>query len=462
MLSQRAQATNAWFLKQFARPLKRQGSNQASRIDLATAENWLIRPDLLELLRKNCWDHLEQKHLSYAGGLGGAPDLLAALAKFYNHFFSPIIPVEPTHLVVGPGCSAILDSMINDICDHGDGLLVAAPMWGSFEVSAVLRNGVKIIPVYVPTHDSASAQEVVAAYRAAAEQAACTVRGILFCNPHNPSGHISNVEVIDALLQYSEQADLHFISDEIYALSTFGTLETAKDAYGETSHSASTEFVSVLQRDLMALGVQAWRVHQIYSISKDFGSSGLRLGCLVTQDNKELRMSQAILNNAKISNVASVMVTPLLNDIPKLESLVYTNKRRLRKAAQTAVLFAEFHSLDYFVPASGLYIWVRLSSRCSTWDYEEDLVRRCASKGVLVGSGADYAEARPGWFRVGFAVPEPEFLTGLQRIEEAIGYTSRFRYTLKSKPVSSWEQWLKPALLSVRETVGNLVVMRFI
>lgn len=132
MLSVRAQENNAWFLKQFARPLKRQGSKDGSRIDLATAENWLVRPYILETLRKNCANSLESKHLSYAGGLGGPPEMLAALARFYNAFFAPHIPVEPEHLVVGPGCSAIIDTLINDVCDSGDGLLVAAPMWGQY------------------------------------------------------------------------------------------------------------------------------------------------------------------------------------------------------------------------------------------------------------------------------------------------------------------------------------------
>lgn len=131
MLSTRARDNNAWFLKQFARPLNRQGCKDASRIDLATAENWLIRSNLLELLRENCWGDLESKHLSYADGMGGPCELLAALARFYNCFFEPRILVEVEHLVVGPGCSAIIDTLINDICDDGDGLLVAAPMWGS-------------------------------------------------------------------------------------------------------------------------------------------------------------------------------------------------------------------------------------------------------------------------------------------------------------------------------------------
>lgn len=131
MLSQRAREKNAWFLKQFKRPLSRQRSRSASDIDLATAENWLIRPEMLPLLTKNGKNGLNVNHLSYAGGLGGTPELLAAISGFFNHFFSPRIPVRPEHVVTGPGCSTVLDTLINDICDDGDGLLITAPMWGT-------------------------------------------------------------------------------------------------------------------------------------------------------------------------------------------------------------------------------------------------------------------------------------------------------------------------------------------
>lgn len=132
MLSSRAKHGNAWFLEHFKRPLNRQGSKSASSIDLATAENWLFRPEILPILKRNIQSGLTAEHLSYAGGLGGSPELLGAVSAFFNHFFLPKVPVEPEHVVTGAGCSAILDTLIHDICDDGDGLLVAAPMWGVY------------------------------------------------------------------------------------------------------------------------------------------------------------------------------------------------------------------------------------------------------------------------------------------------------------------------------------------
>lgn len=138
-------------------------------------------------------------------------------------------------------------------------------------------------------------------------------------------------------------------------------------------------------------------------------------------------MSQAILNNAKICNAAAVMFVPVFHNIPKLATLVDLNIHRLRKAAQVAIQFAEFHGLTYYKPVAGLYIWLRLSNDCETSDEEEAIVQRCAKHGVLVGSGADYAEPQPGWFRLTFALPGHEFLDGMRRIEAAIGYKEKFK-----------------------------------
>nr|A0A1U9YHZ6.1 RecName: Full=Aminotransferase verI; AltName: Full=Verticillin biosynthesis cluster protein I [Clonostachys rogersoniana]AQZ42161.1 putative aminotransferase [Gliocladium sp.] len=405
MLSRRARESNAWFLERFKRPLGRQGSKSNTNIDLATAENWLIRPEILSALKRNLQADFQSSHLSYAPGLGGTPELLSAISTFFNHFFSPTIPVAPEHIVTGAGCSSVLDTLINDICDDGDGLLVAAPYWGSFEVSSVLRNGVTLIPVQIKFHESHSAQGIVDAYRKAMENTSCKVRGLLFCNPHNPWGHILSVEVIDALLLFCEQADIHFVSDEIYALSTFGRMELPSGnlEHGEKFLSPATSFVSVLSRDLIKLG-----------------------GCLITQANKELRMSQAILNNAKLCNAASAMVAPILGSTSQLSTLVNLNVQRMRKAARTAIQFAQFHGLTFCEPVAGVYIWLRLSEDCHTRDDEEEIVQRCTKHGALVGSGSDYSESQPGWFRLTFAIPDNEFLEGLNRIETAMGYKERF------------------------------------
>lgn len=146
-------------------------------------------------------------------------------------------------------------------------------------------------------------------------------------------------------------------------------------------------------------------------------------------------MSQAVLNNAKLCNAATVMISPMLSNTSEMEKIVGLNIKKLSRAAQIAIQFAEFHQLEYYKPVAGLYIWLRLSAECATFDDEEALVQRCSQLGVFVGSGADYAEPQPGWFRLTFAIPEDKLLQGLRRIEEAAGFKVVFTSDLV---VQSW------------------------
>lgn len=148
-------------------------------------------------------------------------------------------------------------------------------------------------------------------------------------------------------------------------------------------------------------------------------------------------MSQAILNNAKICNAAAVMITPMLSNMPELEMLLNLNTKRLRRAAQITIQFAEFHGLTYYKPVAGLYIWLRLPVECKTFDEEEALVQRCSELGVFVGSGSDYAEPQPGWFRLTFAIPEEKLLEGLRRVEEATGCKKIFTNDLKVRSLAT-------------------------
>lgn len=152
-------------------------------------------------------------------------------------------------------------------------------------------------------------------------------------------------------------------------------------------------------------------------------------------------MSQAILNNAKVCNAAIAMTTPLLSNISTVTNLVNLNRRRLRRAAQIATQFAEFHSLVYYRPVAGLYIWIRLTAVCNTFDEEEALVRKCSQCGVYVGSGADYSELQPGWFRLTFAIPEEKLLKGLRRIEEAMNYKMKFTSNIREDNWATMLGW---------------------
>lgn len=101
-------------------------------IDLATAENHLLRQELVELCRDAIAEKLTPEALSYPRGFGGEPGLLEATSSFLNHHFKPHLAVEPNHVVAAAGATACLDGLLFSLCDPDDAVLVAAPFWSEF------------------------------------------------------------------------------------------------------------------------------------------------------------------------------------------------------------------------------------------------------------------------------------------------------------------------------------------
>lgn len=93
------------------------------------------------------------------------------------------------------------------------------------------------------------------------------IRGLLFTNPHNPLGQCYPETVIKDIVKFCDRKKIHFISDEIYAMSSFS----------QSEEPPPTAFVSALQLDIPGMGCDQSKVHTIWSISKDLGSNGLRM-----------------------------------------------------------------------------------------------------------------------------------------------------------------------------------------
>ena len=55
------------------------------------------------------------------------------------------------------------------------------------------------------------------------------VRGFIFCNPNNPLGAVYSWDLTRSLMAVCAKHQVHFIADEIYALSVYGKMEGRTD-----------------------------------------------------------------------------------------------------------------------------------------------------------------------------------------------------------------------------------------
>ncbi|KAI0537960.1 pyridoxal phosphate-dependent transferase [Xylaria digitata] len=428
MLSRRVQKSLDWLSKEL--PAVPPYPEDVVKMD--SAENWLVRPYILPIMKEAINSNLAGEHLSYQKNYGGNPELLQATSSMLNKFFSPRSLIKSEHIVVGAGAAAILDSIDFAICDLNDGLLIDAPMWEGFGLASNLRNDDRLIPVGRPPSYSTK-EQAIQHYTKAMEGAQCRIRGIIVCNPQNPYGHIYPQFWMEAILQFCEAQDIHYISDEIYGMSTFGASPSSTSEYSVSEksqpifESPETAFTSVFSFDLEKLGVNPARVHCIYGISKDLGSSGLRLGFFITQQNPGLRYALSILNRFRVSNASSLMGLGLFSDLLALEAIFARNKMDLRNAAEYVGDFLTFHNISFYRPTAGCFLWARLGGSSATKESDAALWQKFASVGVAVAIGGAFNETEQGWFRITYALPQEDLRKGIHRIEIALGAKEKWQ-----------------------------------
>ncbi|CAI6334305.1 unnamed protein product [Periconia digitata] len=384
-------------------------SKENTVIDLSTSENWLIRDELIEFYKTAIQSDLAARHFSYPDGFNGDQCLVNALAEFFNVYFKPHSPVLVDHISVAPGAASALDSLLYNICEAGDGLLVPAPFWNGFDWLLNVKAGVFPIAVSTETFDNALTMDLLPMMEEAFANSSRPIKGVLFTNPHNPFGRCYPSDVIVEVIKFCNKKNIHFISDELYAVSRFESPDVINPE----------PFVSALELDLVGAGCDPSRVHIIWSISKDLGSSGLRMGCCVTQNNRPLATGMSLTSSTQLSSLTAIAASALLTS-PKLPQLIKLNSQRLSIAYSRLTSFLKEHNIEYIPATNGPFLFCKIVADARTWEDEAEFVSGCKKKGVSISAGKSYHVNVKGWARINFAIMPEEMSDALTRLSKVI------------------------------------------
>lgn len=139
---------------------------------------------------------------------------------------------------------------------------------GGYDTFFAVRSQVQIIGVEVPElEDSFHDIALISALEKHYKEAKCPIKAVVLSHPHNPLGRPYPPHVLKQCMAFCRDHNLHLISDEVFALSTF----TSPDLQNWAA------FKSVLSIDPSTVGLDPSRVHVLWSMSKDLAASGIRL-----------------------------------------------------------------------------------------------------------------------------------------------------------------------------------------
>ncbi|KAI9647508.1 hypothetical protein NHQ30_003893 [Ciborinia camelliae] len=399
-------------------------------VDMAVGENWLIREPLIPIFKEALNDILEKTlsvaiktqsyglleivDLNYPLGVGGPEPVLSAFASFFNQLFSPSIPIEPDHVVTFSGASTCLDGLLYAICDEGDTIILPSPFWAGYVPFTKFRVNVNIATTKDIPWRSTTSIDIVAAVKEAYSNAQDSkrIKALLMANPHNPTGHCYPASVIRELMVFCKEKDIHYISDEIFAMSAFRTEEAGQ----------FTSALSLVGDDKES-PMDPSRVHVIYSLSKDWGAPGLRMACLVSPRNRPVLEGSWISNYMQTSTLNNLCVTALFNS-PQLPSIINSFKHQLTRNYGWLTKALDKWGIEYIPTHAGFHIFAKLAKNAQNWDDEAAVVKQLFDAGVLVIPGKNFGgiDGEVGWIRLSFSIHEKELLDGLWRIGHTLGF----------------------------------------
>ncbi len=285
---------------------------------------------------------------------------------------------NPEHIVVTNGGMHGLYILFRALLDSGDEVILPDPMWTEIAENIRLAGGVPVPVGLRPERGYAYASEDIAA--------AITprTRAIFVNTPHNPTGAVTDRETLQAIVALAERHNLALVSDEAYEHIVF-------DGKKHTS--------------IGSLPGAEKRTFSVYSMSKTYAMSGLRLGYLVVPPPEILERIRK-LARCTINGVNSVTqygaVAALTGPQDSTRAMVGEYERRrnllLDALAQTRYLRA-------FEPKGAFYIWCALEpdwggyqGECDGWAMTNHLIDQAG-----IGSSPGRAFGASGTSHIRFA-----------------------------------------------------------
>ncbi len=323
-------------------------------------------PIVLQTIRE-----LQLSTLAYAPS-NGLPQALAAWKQYYDGVG---VELQEREIIITTGGSEAIIFAMCAMCDAGDEIIVFEPFYTNYNGFASIAN-VTLRPIALSIADGfhlPSTDEIE-------QHITPRTKGILICNPSNPTGTVYTRQELSRLVEIVKRHDLFLLSDEVYR---------------EFSYEGPS--ISVL--DFPEIRDQAILLD---SSSKRFNVCGARIGVLASHNSDivqaAFKFGMARLSVATIEQLALI---PLLNSSRQFTDPLVDEFRRRRETVYHGL--ASMPGVTFYKPEGAFYIVIGLpvddSEHFSKWlieefEYEKETVLLAPAQGFYATPGRGMNEVR--------------------------------------------------------------------
>ncbi|MCK5138135.1 MAG: pyridoxal phosphate-dependent aminotransferase [Bacteroidales bacterium] len=316
------------------------------------------------------------------------------LAAFYQGIG---IDVDHTEMLVTTGGSEAISFALMSTVNPDEEVIVPEPFYANYNGFSVAA-GVKVVPITSDINSGFALPPIEEFEKVITSK----TRGIIICNPNNPTGYLYSQEEIEALGEIVKKHDIYLFSDEVYR-----------------------EFCYDGEKHFSAMDLEGLEEHVVMfdSVSKRYSMCGVRIGTLVSK-NKEvistaLKFAQARLSPPSYGQVAGEAA---LDTPPSYFEEVYSEYIERRNFMVEAL--NKIPGVICPTPRGAFYTVVHLpvddADRFSQWilsdfDYNNQTVMMAPASGFYSTPGLGKQEVR-----IAYVLKKEDLVHAMETLAEAL------------------------------------------
>ncbi|KAL1830313.1 hypothetical protein ACET3Z_008725 [Daucus carota] len=340
----------------------------------------------------------------------GLPQFRKVIAMFMERVRGHRVSFDPDRVVMAGGATGANELIMFCLANPGDAFLVPSPYYPAFDRDLSWRTGVQLIPVHCHSSNDfkITKQALEEAYENAI-QSGIHVKGLLLANPSNPLGTNLETQHLKDLVNFINERQIHLVCDEIYSATVF----SQPDFVSVAEIIQEMEFVN---RDL---------IHIVYSLSKDMGLPGFRVGIVYSYNDVVVSCGRKMSSFGLVSSQTQLFLANLLSDQVFIDKFLAESSKRLGARHKIFTEGLEEIGIKCLKSNAGLFFWMDLRPllKESSFEAEMALWRVIVHDVKLnVSPGSSFHCSEAGWFRVCFANMDDETVqVALKRIRKFVG-----------------------------------------